>query len=332
MINMRTRLPRLALLAAVLVLTLALVLPTAIFAAPSYVNVNGKLFNASGSYDVFDMNGTLMATYHGLGVNYTSQSDSLVGGTVRLYQVSSIRGTYLTAGTTTLVSTSVTEGDNTILVLHEGASSLVLPAGVSAVATSGSALVSGSPLTLAAGGTRTITTTCGGTYTLAINRDYTTLGTFTGVVGESTTSKPRFQLIGTQVYGTVTNKTGTATGSPVKVLAGSTTVNATGAGTFDVAIPYGMTGTAESGTATLVDGPITLTAGSTTTIDTGITTGNFTVTLHAIAGFNVSGTFGVNKSGSPTSMRGRFDGFIVTDQVNWKVYPINEAIRLAYNP
>lgn len=333
MINMRKRIPRLALLAAVLVLALALVLPTAIFATPpAYVSVNGKSFASTGSFDVYDMNSELKATYHGLGVNFTSQSDNVTGGNVRLYQVSSIRGTYLSAGTATLVSTSVNEGDNTILVLKEGASTIVLPTGVSAVATSGSALVSGSPLTLAAGGTRTITTTTGGVFTLAINRTSTTIGTFTGMVGSATAAKPKYQLTGSQAYGTVTNKTGTATGSPVKALAGSTTINVTGAGTFDVAVPYGMVGTAASGTATLVGSPVTLASGATTTIDTSATTGNVTITLHAIAGFNISGSFGISKAGAPTSMKGRFDGFIVTDTVNWETYPINEAIKLAYTP
>jgi len=78
---------------------------------------------------------------------------------------------------------------------------------------------------------------------------------------------------------TLTDVTGTATGSPITLAAGANTIVVTGAGTFDIALPAGVTGVATSGTATLVGSPVTLLAGATTTVDTGATTGEFTVTL-----------------------------------------------------
>lgn len=79
---------------------------------------------------------------------------------------------------------------------------------------------------------------------------------------------------------TLTDNTGTATGSPITLAAGANTIIVTGAGTFDIALPAGVTGTAVSGTATLAGSPVTLPAGATTTVDTGATTGTFTVTIN----------------------------------------------------
>lgn len=328
---MRLRFGKLLGIAAVLVAILAMSMPTAALAA-TYPTLNGRTYYGTGSYDVYDMNGARQAIYRGLGLVFSSQASEVVGGTVRLYTVSTIRGTYLTGGTATIVPISLAEGNNTVLVYASGDLSLVLPAGVSAVATSGSAAVTGSPLTLAAGGTRTIPTTTGGVFTLAVSRTYTTLGTFSGVVGENTVTKPRFQLVGTQAYATATQGTATLTGSPVKCLPASTTLDVTGAGTIAMAVPYGMAGTATSGTATIAGSPVTLPAGATTNIDTGATTGSVTIAMRTIAAYNISGRISMAGDGSVTYLKGRFDGFVITDNVNWTVYQTNEAISLKYVP
>jgi hypothetical protein len=77
---------------------------------------------------------------------------------------------------------------------------------------------------------------------------------------------------------TCTNGTGVATGSPIHLPNGTTTVVATGAGTFTVVVAAGCTGTATSGTATVVGSPQALVSGV-NVVDTGITVGDFTILL-----------------------------------------------------
>lgn len=315
------------LIAALVSLMIILLMPSAAFAA--YPTMNGTTYYGAGSFPVYNMNGGLVATYRGMSVVFASQSNEVVGGTVRLYQASSIRGTALTGGTGSVyLPASLAEGNNTVVVMSNGGDlSLVLPAGVSAIATSGSAAVTGSPLSLAAGGTRTIPTTTSGLFTLAISRTYTTVGTFSGVIGDAAYSKPRFQLAGTQTYATATQDSATLTGSPKVLLPGANTLDVTVAGTINIAVPYGMRGTAASGTATIGGSPVTLLGGATTAIDTGATTGTVTVTMRTIAAYNIAGT--MNKSGaSIASLSGRIDGFLITDYDNYTVYQMNKAFKL----
>lgn len=89
--------------------------------------------------------------------------------------------------------------------------------------------------------------------------------------------------------GTCTNNTGTCNGSPVDLDGGfteavyrTTTITVTVAGTFDIALPAGITGVATSGTATLGGSPVALPAGATTTVNTGATVGNFTILINNI--------------------------------------------------
>jgi hypothetical protein len=313
------------------ILTMLLV-PMAALAA--YPTLNPSTYSAAGAYQLYNMDGQLVYTFRGMSVVFSGQSTNTVSGVLRLYAASTIKGTYLTGGTATIyLPAKLAEGNNTVVVMSAGGDlSLVLPAGVSAIATSGSAAVTGSPLTLAAGGTRTIPTTTSGLFTLQINRTYLTMGTFTGVIGDADFSKPRFQLAGSQVYATATDKTGTVTGSPVVCLAGNTTLNVTGAGTFDIAVPYGMEGTATSGSATVVGSPVTLPDGETTTIDTGATSGTVTIAMHLVSVYNISGTMNKNRAGAIVSLKGRIDGFFVTDNVNWTVYQMNAPIKLVLQP
>lgn len=315
-------------------LVLIVLAPMAVYAAPSYPVLNGRTYYAAGSYEVYDMDGNKVATYRGMSVVFSSQASADVGGTVRLYQASNIRGTYLTGGTGTIyLQSSLAEGNNTVVVMSNGGDlSLVLPAGVTGIATSGSAAVTGSPLSLAAGGTRTIPTTTSGLFTLALSRSYSTAGQFVGKVGQNVVSKPRFQLAGTQPYASAAAGTATLDGGPIKCFGGSTTLYVSVAGTVNITVPYGMVGTATSGTATIAGSPVALPAGTATQIDTGATTGTVTIALNALASFNIAGTMAINSTGACTKLKGRADGFIVTDLVNFYVYSMNESISLVYTP
>lgn len=64
--------------------------------------------------------------------------------------------------------------------------------------------------------------------------------------------------------GTLTNLTGTATGSPIALVPGTNTVIVTGDGTFTVVLPVGSSGRALSGTATVTSSPVALVGGSQT--------------------------------------------------------------------
>jgi hypothetical protein len=77
---------------------------------------------------------------------------------------------------------------------------------------------------------------------------------------------------------TLTNGTGTATGSPITLVIGANTVTVTAAGNFYC---LGINGTATSGTATLAGSPVTLDGGN-DLLDTGATTGTFVINVTSI--------------------------------------------------
>jgi hypothetical protein len=69
----------------------------------------------------------------------------------------------------------------------------------------------------------------------------------------------------TQSFGaTMTDITGTVTGSPITLLSGENTVTITVAGTFDLTLDQGTIGTVEDGTGAVVGSPVDLVAGSQT--------------------------------------------------------------------
>ncbi len=81
--------------------------------------------------------------------------------------------------------------------------------------------------------------------------------------------------------GTLTNLTGTATGSPITLVAGANTVIVTGNGTFTIVLPAGSSGRAISGTATVTGSPVALVGGSQTIAVTGGGAGK-TITIWAV--------------------------------------------------
>ena len=307
-----------------------MLLPILISPAPAFAqnwpDTTDVYLTSREAYRVYDMDGVLVATYRGLGIAFTSQADNVVEGEIDLYTVGSIYGTYVLDGTGNVtLPRRIIEGDNTIQVVTFGTHQIILPTGVEGIATSGTATVTGSPLALAQGGTRDIPTTGPGSFILTIQRVYTTIGTFSGVIGEG--AKPRLQVVGTQIYATATEDGATVTGSPVKCIPATTTLDVSAAGTIDIEVPYGMVGTATSGTATVTNSPVTLPGGATTEITTGVTTGTVTIGLQVAVGYNISGYFGIDLAGDIAWFRGRFDGFIITDQVNWTTYMINRTIK-----
>lgn len=70
--------------------------------------------------------------------------------------------------------------------------------------------------------------------------------------------------------GTLTDGTGTATGSPITLVPGANTPTITAAGTFTIVLPLGNVGTAATGGWTVTGSPVTLVGGSNTiTVETG---------------------------------------------------------------
>jgi hypothetical protein len=79
-------------------------------------------------------------------------------------------------------------------------------------------------------------------------------------------------------YNSLTDATGTFTGSPIKLKVGANTVACTVAGSATILLPDGYTGTAATGTMTVDSNPVSLVAGvNTITTSGGI--GNITVTI-----------------------------------------------------
>jgi hypothetical protein len=76
---------------------------------------------------------------------------------------------------------------------------------------------------------------------------------------------------------TLTNGSGTATGSPITLNLGANTVAITGAGSFTVVLPAGFSGVAASSTAAVTGNPVALVAGTQTINVVGI--GNIIVTI-----------------------------------------------------
>lgn len=86
----------------------------------------------------------------------------------------------------------------------------------------------------------------------------------------------------TKTGSTLTNGTGTFTGSVIALKPGANTVACTVAGTATIVLPTGSTGTAATGTMTVDSSPVALVGGS-NVITTSGATGNITVTINAIA-------------------------------------------------
>lgn len=91
-------------------------------------------------------------------------------------------------------------------------------------------------------------------------------------------SFPTFNTLfrSTEMYGTFTNDTGVATGSPISLVSGTNTIAVTNIGQFTVFLESG-TAIAASSTGTVQGSPVTLTEGSNTINVTVV--GNITVTV-----------------------------------------------------
>lgn len=308
-----------------------LLLPAAPVFAQETPDVEFNYYHSRGGIPVYNMNGGMEQYFRGFGIWFSDQEGAYVQGEVDIYEASSVRGSVVYGGTGTITGrfnrVGLREGLNTITVTAFGTHTIVLPEGVEAVATSGTATVTGSPLELDSG-TNDIPTTGNGDFTIWVELSYQTIGNFMGYIGEG--SRARFQLIGTTFVGEAEDGgayTATLTGSPVALRPPGELLNISAPGTFGVTIPYGIEGVAESGTATLVGSPVTLDMGDTTVLDTGVTTGTVIINMSVLVGFNVSGTFRINREGFVTQMRGRVDGFYIP---GGDVYLFNRSFRARY--
>lgn len=79
---------------------------------------------------------------------------------------------------------------------------------------------------------------------------------------------------------TLTNGSGTATGSPIALKPALNNIDVTGLGTFTIVLPTGWTGTAESDVCTVNGSPVALVAGSNVITTSGVV-GNIKVTINA---------------------------------------------------
>ena len=98
--------------------------------------------------------------------------------------------------------------------------------------------------------------------------------------------------------GTLTNGTGTATGSPVTLNVGNNNIDVTGLGTFTIVLPTGSTGTATSDVCTVAGSPVSLVAGSQVITTQGVI-GNIVVAFNGVKEGDVvvSGLKSVNSFG-----------------------------------
>lgn len=99
-----------------------------------------------------------------------------------------------------------------------------------------------------------------------------------GTIGAVTTRVTETDAGTAVTNGTLTDGTGTFTGSPISLVSGANTVDCTGAGNCVVVLPAGMTGSVATGTMTVTGSPVTLQPGN-NTITTEGPTGNITVTM-----------------------------------------------------
>lgn len=110
-----------------------------------------------------------------------------------------------------------------------------------------------------------------GRYVIDINSSAMVSNGFMQADADDARIDPELDLM----YGTLTNGTGTFTGSPIK-LAINNTITCTVAGTATIVLPQSTTGTVTTGTMTVTGSPVALTEGSNTITTTGAV-GNFTV-------------------------------------------------------
>lgn len=316
-------------LSLIALLAVLLAVPLTVMAAPGEPDMTGY-YMCKANIKAFGLDGLRHdTTYRYIGISIGDQTDNTMAADdceLDLYITNNVKGVAVRNGTGRHTKPRLEIGNNTVTVSTEGTFTVRLPAGVTGTATTGTSAVSGSPVTLATGD-NTITTTGTGTFTLALALDKLTIGTLSGAVGEGT--RARFQLIGSDPIVTVADGTGTATGAPLWLVPASSTVTVSGAGTFTITVPTGMSGTVTSGTATVVESPVTLVEGA-NTIDTGVTTGTFTVALRATSAYVLNGKVLYARSGEIKGVNGIISGFVVIDRDPWTILSFDSRFSGRY--
>lgn len=136
---------------------------------PSYPVLTDSAFLMKANLRLVDLEGAATTTvYNYVDLLITSDTAGAVVGTLNLYPTGTVKDIRIEQGTghfsAPTVSTSFT-----IHVTHAGTIKFVCPKGIAGTATSGTATVGSSPLTLAEGTTTTATITGTGTITIALH-------------------------------------------------------------------------------------------------------------------------------------------------------------------
>jgi hypothetical protein len=136
---------------------------------PSYPVLADSAFMMKANLRLVDLEGTATTTaYNYVDLLITSDTAGAVVGTLNLYPTGTVKDAKIDAGTAHFSAPAVSTSF-TMHVTHAGTIKFVCPKGIAGTATSGTATVGSSPLTLAEGTTTTATITGTGTITVALH-------------------------------------------------------------------------------------------------------------------------------------------------------------------
>lgn len=162
---------------------------------PSYPVLTDSAFLMKANLRLVDLEGAATPTvYNYVDLLITSDTAGVVVGTLNLYPTGTVKDIRIEQGTghfsAPVVSTSFT-----MHITHAGTIHFVCPKGIAGAATSGTATVGSSPLTLAEGTTTTATITGTGTITVALHLVARTITiNATGFVGTGYTPRVALKL------------------------------------------------------------------------------------------------------------------------------------------
>jgi hypothetical protein len=136
---------------------------------PSYPVLADSAFLMKANLRLVDLEGAATTTnYNYVDLLITSDTAGAVVGTLNLYPTGTVKDAKIDAGTAHFSAPAVSTSF-TMHVTHAGTIKFVCPKGIAGTATSGTATVGSSPLTLAEGTTTTATITGTGTITVALH-------------------------------------------------------------------------------------------------------------------------------------------------------------------
>lgn len=299
-------------------------------------------FMAKAPTRAYDTNGVAYdLEYSYFGLDLTQEAET-VGGYLYGFNASKVDGSKVKGGTSTYNATvsprntqNLVWGSNNVTVTAEGLLGVYLKSGCLGIATNGTGIMVGSPVSLVPGW-NTLNMTTAGNITVAAWMDYTVLGEIFGTVGSS-----RLVLVGPDIVSWLDAGSATITGisswgdNTTRVFAGEEAFAVTGNGTVTITLPYGSSGLVE-GTSLTVNGGASynLTIGGDEVVLSDAP-GTLTVNIQVEEAYQFSARVSTSWWSGLTSLGGRLEGFLILATDPWNAEILSCALtarEYSYNP